>query len=209
VSHRATTIGWTAFYAPLTPSEGLHFSYETEITPIGVGYGSNSTARTLNWTHDQHLAIGWMTARVPAHFMIRKSEARRERLIVRREEDGSLTVVNGLGADIRDLWLADEEGRIYSTVNLSAGAQALLTPSGRSLYASGEVDGLRQVFASDWIRNFGNITTNPENSLLPRCYIASLDASPFIEEGLQKVISRKHRTLVYGIMNLTQETVHR
>src|SRR5215475_4495878 len=33
-SHRASTIGWIAFYAPITPSEGLRFSYDTELTPV-------------------------------------------------------------------------------------------------------------------------------------------------------------------------------
>src|SRR5215510_13188762 len=33
-SHRASTIGWIAFYAPITPSKGLRFSYDTELTPV-------------------------------------------------------------------------------------------------------------------------------------------------------------------------------
>src|SRR5207244_58111 len=32
-SHRATTIGWTGFYTPLTPGDGLHFNSETELIP--------------------------------------------------------------------------------------------------------------------------------------------------------------------------------
>lgn len=206
VSHRATTIGWTAFYTPLTPGKGLNFSYETELTPVGVGtsyyptYGGG-TARTLDWTHGQHLATGWVTARVPAHFKIRKSETRRERLVVRKEQNGSLIVVNGLGADIHNLWLADKEGQVYSASNISAGEQALLIPAGGSVYASGRVDNLRQVFTLDWTRNFENLIKNPEGFLLPNCYIASLEASPFIEEGLQKVKFKKSRMVVYGIMN--------
>ena len=44
-SHRATTIGWTAFYAPIAPSEGLHFSYDTELVPVlwlSMGWRSRS-----------------------------------------------------------------------------------------------------------------------------------------------------------------------
>src|SRR5262249_36640730 len=33
-SRRAFSIGWTAFYAPLTPGDGLRFSYVTELTPV-------------------------------------------------------------------------------------------------------------------------------------------------------------------------------
>src|SRR5262249_26203474 len=32
-SHLASTVGWTAFYAPITPGEGLHFSYDVELAP--------------------------------------------------------------------------------------------------------------------------------------------------------------------------------
>ncbi|GAF96687.1 unnamed protein product, partial [marine sediment metagenome] len=39
-THRATTIGWAAFYSPLTPRGGLRFGYETELTPqLSTGRG--------------------------------------------------------------------------------------------------------------------------------------------------------------------------
>ena len=126
--HRATTIGWTAFYSGLTPGDGLHFGYETELTPLPDSMNTN-LARTLDWTHDQHLANGWVTPRVPAHFMVRKSEIRRERITVRRGDDTRLTIVNGLGADISQLWLADRDGTTYSATNIPAGAEATLTPA--------------------------------------------------------------------------------
>lgn len=125
--HRATTIGWTAFYSALTPSDGLHFGYETELTPL-VESMTTKTARTVDWTHNQHLAKGWVTARVPAHFMVRKSEIRRERVTVRRGTDPELKIVNGLGADINQFWLADTDGTIYSATDIPAGVEAALTP---------------------------------------------------------------------------------
>ena len=124
---RATTIGWTAFYSALTPSEGLHFGYETELTPAPQSMITNSP-RTVDWTHDQHLASGWVTARVPSHFMVRKSETRRERITVRRGTNADLRIVNGLGADINQFWLADKDGIIYSASAISAGEEAKLTP---------------------------------------------------------------------------------
>ena len=125
--HRATTIGWTAFYSALTPSDGLHFGYETELTPL-VESMTTTTARTVDWTHNQHLANGWVTARVPAHFMVRKSEIRRERVTVRRGTDAGLKIVNGLGADISQFWLADRDGTIYSATDIPVGVEAVLTP---------------------------------------------------------------------------------
>ena len=126
-AHRATTIGWTAFYSPITPSEGLHFSYDTELDPqFQPWYGSRGggTGTTVDWTNDQHLASGWVLARVPAFFKLRKSETRRERLSIQQGADGTATLVNGLGAPITDVWWADGGGKIHSAANVPAGAQA-------------------------------------------------------------------------------------
>ena len=125
-ARRATTIGWTAFYSALTPSEGLHFGYETELTPAPQSLITNAT-RTVDWTHDQHLASGWLTARVPSHFMVRKSEMRRERITV-RSGNADLKIVNGLGADISQFWLADTDGEIYAAESIAAGEEATLVP---------------------------------------------------------------------------------
>ena len=278
-SRRATTIGWTAFYSALTPSDGLHFGYESELTPLAESMTTN-IARTIDWTHDQHLANGWVTARVPAHFMIRKSEMRRERITVRKGTDADLRVVNGLGADINQFWLADRDGTIYSATDIPAGVEALLTPFEKeSIGGSDEIllfeawaplvnqeldkgnitgilrdemeshgillsddvtvsvqqDGrqwrimdrlldrsyniktsktegpfeiygdrqtsLRGIFASEnWIENIEGLKINPQKYLRPGCYIATLDASPFIEEGLQKVTEKRYSSTVYGIL---------
>ena len=126
-AHRATTIGWTAFYSPITPSEGLHFSYDTELIPqlpSGWDYRRRVPERTIDWTNDQHLDTGWVAARVPAFFKLQKNEARRERLNIRQSTDGNATLVNGLGAEIAQLWWADASGKIYSAENIAAGAQA-------------------------------------------------------------------------------------
>ena len=130
VNHRASTIGTAAFYSPLTPSGGLRFSAETEVTPqIGLTnwyyYNQGRHARSVDWTSDQHLDSGWITARVPAHFQVRKSESRRERLTVTKEANGRLRVVNGLGAAIESLWIADGDGGVWKGVNLAAGASLI------------------------------------------------------------------------------------
>ena len=302
--HRATTIGWTAFYTALTPGDGLHFSYETELTPQAIDM--MKIDRTINWTKDQHLQNGWVTARIPAYFMLRKSEVRRERVTVRTEANGHLKIVNGLGADIRKFWLADRNGTIHTGANIRAGAETELTPqqelplsevdrgsepdemvlfdgtlvvslSGKTLVElwdaalpsqlnkgtipsllkdemqhvgaslshdavvsvqkhgqqwqitdrfSGltytieknqkkmtdassaaihtyqtSATGLRRIFSSnDWITNMEELIINPEEYLRPGCYIASLDAAPFIEEGLKKVKKKQYSSIVYGIL---------
>jgi hypothetical protein len=201
-SHRATTIGWTAFYAPIAPSEGLRFSYDTELEPVlpsGWGYMSRAGYRAIDFSSDQHLESGWITSRVPSYFKIRKSETRRERLTIRRSGD-SISVVNGLGADVRSLWLADDDGRIYTTKEIRAGAEAKL-----SLESYGLVEkraGLRESFTSpgaNWLERMKEVERHPQQYLAPGCYLAELDWSPFVEEGLKGVETRKGRSLVYGL----------
>ena len=122
-SHRAATIGGMAFYCPLTPSGGLNFDYGTEATPlVQTGYGSGNS-REVDWTQAQHFQRGWVAARVPAHFHLRKSETRRERIQV-VNENGKLQVVNGLGAEIKSLWIADADMNFYQADNVAAGQKA-------------------------------------------------------------------------------------
>ncbi|HEY8459131.1 MAG TPA: hypothetical protein VIM99_02055, partial [Blastocatellia bacterium] len=200
-SHRASTIGWTAFYAPITPGDGLHFSYDTELTPVRPTawlYDNGERNKTIDLSSDQHLDSEWIMARVPVYFKFRKSETRRERLTIRREGSGGISVVNGLGADVRRLWLADRDGKVYSASGIGAGAEAKLSPA--DLKLAGNAAGARELFAGiDWLAKMREVDANPQNYLSPGSYLAELDASPFVEEGLNSVKTRKGRALIYGI----------
>lgn len=201
-SHRASTIGWTAFYAPITPGDGLHYSYDTELTPVAPQswnyYRRGGGDRTIDLSNDQHLDSGWVTARVPAYFKFRKSETRRERLTIRQSENNSISVVNGLGADIRELWVAGRNGKVYSAKEIRAGAETKLSLANLGLVEN--VAGLRELFTdSDWPGKIKEVEQAPQRYLAPGCYLAVFDASPFVEEGLKNVETRKGRALVYGI----------
>ncbi len=200
-SHHASTIGLNAFYAPLTPGDGLRYGTETEITAQGgrFGYSYDSTPnRTADWTEDQHLETGWVTARTPAHFMIRRSETRRERLTLTRSSDGSLSVVNGLGVAIRNLWLADEKGIVYKGSDIAPGASANLQMTTEHP-ATGRISRMRSAFAGDWI-SLVQRTASSADLVRPRTYVADLDTCPFLEEGLKGVKQKKCEARVYGIM---------
>jgi len=200
-SHRASTIGWTAFYAPITPGEGLHYSYDTELTPVtaqAMSYYRRGGDRTIDLSNDQHLDSGWIAARTPAYFKFRKSETQRVRLTIRQSGNDSITVVNGLGADIRELWLAGRDGRVYSAKDIRAGAETKLSLTNLGL-ANNEA-GLRELFTNnDWPGSMKAVEKDPQQYLMPGCYLAAFDAGPFVEEGLKNVENRKGRALVYGI----------
>jgi hypothetical protein len=200
-SRRATTIGWTAFYTPMAPSDGLHFSYDTELSPQNVeDQQTGGTACTLDWTNEQHLAAGWVTARVPAHFLVRKSEARRERVTLERAGDGALTIVNALGADIREFWYADDRQGVYTAGPVPSGGRAALTPTGETLALEGKGSDLRSVFSAEWTMSADTYVGNPQRFLLPRGYVAALDAAPFLEDGLRNAKNRRYRSVVVGLL---------
>lgn len=201
-AHQAATIGGEAFYCPLTPSGGLHFDMTTEATPlVNLEYGSG-TSREVDWSQSQHFQRGWISARVPAHFHLRKSETRRERIQV-INQNGKMQVVNSLGAPIKSLWFADANMKLYQADNVAAGEQGPLilskqsNPSGKS----GANGLLRDLGFS---AHLDSLASNPGDAyLLPNTYIAVLDGNPFIENALGSPASAKHTkssAVVFGIL---------
>jgi hypothetical protein len=204
-SRRAATVGFTGFYAPLTPGDGLRFSTETELTPqihedMRYGYrrGAGGSPCTLEWAGDQHLAKGWVKPRVPAFFMARKSESRLERVAISRGRDGKLSAVNQLGVDVPRLWYADEQGQVYAAGPVAAGTRAVLEPTGDRLEGRKAKTASRAIFTSDWARCFPSLLAAPKNYLGPRSYLAQLDDSPFLEDGLRDAKTRKCHSFVLG-----------
>jgi hypothetical protein len=212
-ARRATTIGWIAFYSPLTPGRGLRFTPDTELSPqLTQDYywaRSSGAARTMDWTSEQHLSSGWVTARTPAQFMVRKTETRRERVEIRRSSNGELTAVNALGADIRHFRYADPAGQVYTAGHIAAGAQATLQPGPKLSEHAPLIHDLRHLYAgdfltrssaipSDWLHSIDRLDNDSHSFLAPGRYIAVLDSAPFMEEGL-KAKYAKTRSVVIGI----------
>ncbi len=204
-SHRATTIGLTAYYCPVTPGGGLLFDTDTELNPqifSGNSYYNRegSSAKIIDWTNGQHLASGWVTARIPSHFMVRRTQQRRERLVVRTDDGGSLVVVNGLGARIISLQVADTEGTIWAASDeIPAGAEAKLTAQpGKAAHL--KPDALRSLYRSDWTQLITDRKSRANNALAPGRYVATVEGSPFMQDGLSDAEVRQGNSIVIGIM---------
>jgi amino acid transporter len=199
-SHRAATIGVNAFYAPLTPGDGLRYAPETEVS-VQTGrysYSYDSTPnRSSDWTDDQHLETGWVTARTPAHFTIRRNETRRERMTITRGGDGSVSIVNGLGVAITNIKFADEKGMIYTGSNIAAGSSVILELTNERVSPRHGVT--RQGFAGDWIA-FVQRPLGAGDLPRPMTYVADLETCPFLEDGLKGVKQKKCEARVLGIM---------
>ena len=134
---------------------------------------------------------------------MRKAETARQRIEV-SSENGTLQIVNGLGAPIKSLWIADADMNLYEAKNVPAGEKTTLTLSKpmRSLDKSGP-DGLRRDlgFAT---ANTDALNNSAQSYLRPNTYVAVLDGNPFIENALTSSPNMKHTkisSVVFGILD--------
>lgn len=194
---RATSLGWLGYYSPLASRQALRFSYQTELTPQcgGSGPTGGSGGLGVDWTEGQDLTGGWIRARTPLHFQVRKSERRRERLKLRRGPDG-LAVVNGLGAPVERLTLVDFNGEVFAAADVAPGAEAGLAAR------PGKPQGwdLRRIYAKNWILAVQTLADRPLTHLKPGTYVAVLDGNPFVEHGLADARPHECLTVVYGYL---------
>jgi len=193
-TQRASTLGVCAFYAPLTPGDGLRFGDDTELTPHVDTDSTDSARRTVNWTNGQHLASGWVTSRVPAHFSVRRSQRFLDRVDLRVAPDGSWSATNGLGVAIEELHFAAPDGAIYRAAGLDAGATVTLRPTGTRVTSS-DGDRFRKWYTGSWIDLAGRINAR---HLERGDYVAILESTPFIEPGMGATV-RPTTSTVYGL----------
>jgi hypothetical protein len=197
VEQRAVTVGSIAYYSPLTPGDGLHLPLDAELTPL-IQWGTSTHGRTVDWSHDQHLQSGWVNARSPAYFKWRSVAYRRERLLVRPGADGRPEVMNGLGVNIRQLWLADIDGRRFSLTDVAEGISAQLEPIPGAASAVGELGAQRDLYGRQWFDFESEARTRIDSMLGPGTYVAIVDVNPFITVGLPQYELVGSTGVVYG-----------
>ena len=202
-SREAVTRTLRGYYTPLTPGDGLRFNLNTAVWPqIGedsrFGYGGSGRGdgrgRSLDTTVDQHLAPGWVAARVPAHLQLTTVERRRERLDFERLDDGGLAVVNGLGVDVTSLAVVDADGQHYEAPGLAAGQRAVL----KSVEAvSAPPRGKRSQWSRlDQALSLDDLLTRLQDKA--PAYTATLAATPFVEDGLAGIGEHRVTAIVHG-----------
>lgn len=211
-NQRATTLGWTGYYTPLVPSSGLQFSTQTELT-LQDGYrdydghfhsnysryqaGNKQCA--MDWSGGQSLQ-GWLTARVPVHFRVRKSESSRLKLNVTREGNDNLRVVNLLGAPIKRLWIVDADQNLCTAKSIGPGAQGIARFAKKATLPDTSFGlPLRRVYYESWLLGMKKLRNDPESYLQKGTYLAELEGTPFLEDGLEDA-QQKKSSLVYGVI---------
>jgi hypothetical protein len=200
--HSAATLGWLAFYPPVTPGGGLHFPLSSEVTAQVDTYGDPgmTTGRSIDWSLDQHLGRGWLLARVPAHFTLRTATLRRERLLPVRHQDGTVAVVNGLGAVVERLWLADHQGRVWQGTDIAPGARQQLAASPLKPSDGSRPEAPRSLLGADWTQVVDSVPSNPVSVLVPGRYLAVVSPDPFLATGLESGATGDSRGLVVGVL---------
>lgn len=212
--HRASTFGWAGFYSPLTPADGLRFDRYTELTPQvrTSGWSNEGSPRFIDWTEGQHLSAGWVQARIPSHFTIRRSQTRRERLTFEVEAGGNMQVTNGLGADIHRLYVRNEAGQLYRAQGVQAGGSAslVLVAEVGDDARDGDDERMRldELYAGDWLSAIDTLAMSRggmaeatlHQHVARNTYLAVVDGSPFMEPGLGVARQRESESVVYGIM---------
>jgi hypothetical protein len=116
-------------------------------------------------------------------------------------ENGQLEVVNGLGAPVESLWLADSAGKIFRAYNIDAGQKAkLVSGSSRVTDQLGARELLRE---TTFTAQRNNLASSAEKYLLPGTYIAELDGNPFIENALASSSPKRTKSsaVVFGILD--------
>ncbi len=196
-TQQATTVGALGIYAPVAPGE-LNFSAHTEVTPL-LNYRGNDPGgnRGVDWTKGQRFTGKWVTSRVPAHFALRKSEPRKERLSV-TWKGGTPTVVNSLGADILHLWLADARGNIFEASILHAGQRVELQRSSENQTVINHLN--TEFLLSTKIDTPEN---NYPKNLVPGTYLARMAGSPFMENPIGRGQLKTH-AVVYGVLKQSE-----
>ncbi len=128
VAGQATTWSRQSYYAGLAPSNGLVFPDDAAVYPLDYDplarMGNSGRPRRVSWDNSQNLALGYLSSRSTAQFIVQRS---RESSMGLRFPDGMTApsrVKNELRGDILQLILTDEVGTIFVSSNIAEGTEA-------------------------------------------------------------------------------------
>lgn len=165
-------------------------------TPRNVVFDSDDELNITDEGDDERLNIDWTsgkqvvqsnftTVRKPAYYKIRKAGTTRLKLDFDFNETNPY-VVNGLGKDVKKLFVRDAEGSLWRAENIIAGQKAALTPVNRQYNEklSDELTSCISTLRWDFIERSINMQ-NKADALRPGSYIATFSSSgPFANKGI-------------------------
>ena len=167
-------------------------------TPRNVVFDSDDELNISDNSDDERLSIDWTsgkqvvssrfaTVRKPAYYKIRKAGTTRLKLDFDFNGDNPY-VVNGLGKDVKQLFVCDAQGALWKAENIAAGQKASLSPVDKPDDKNqSKEDMLRYcISTSRWDFNGYSINVPQKaNALRPGSYIATFSSSgPFASKGI-------------------------
>lgn len=205
----AVSFGFVGFYSTLTP-RGIVFSPDTEATAcITRGYGGDNRSLELSLVSggNQFFNRGWIHARIPSYFALRKVQAQRKERVNFDWSGDSPSATNGLGVDIKQLTVRSPDGILYEIHELKTGqkttlekmsadnknpshfdAQDHLNRSGLGFLQSGPASGSTKTVLND------------PDKLPAGSYLADIEHwNPFIEPGVDRMKPYKNKTTILGL----------
>jgi hypothetical protein len=174
-NHAATRATVSMYAGGMGPGNGMQFSRNVAIYPLGLDGCGSRDQQMLELTNLQQFSAGLAKARAPINFEEIAFRPARERLNFHRTNEG-ITVVNALGATIARLAYR-AGGRVFTLASsLKPGEKAILQPASPSIFPD---------------QFFSQIQNEP-------VYMAWLESSPFIEIGAPEVKERNSLHMVMG-----------
>lgn len=198
----ATSTAHVGILAPLTPGDGVSYDLQSLVV-LGQDYGQSSRI-DADMTGRQHYAAGLVTARSPAHIRQVRVAPARERLVLETAADGSMEIVNALGAPIVRVIVASESGELFEATDVAPGARAKLTPRGMDAPGSIEPRSWDEVlkFASTRAPSALATAYAPDSRGVGPVpaggYYAFLGGSPFVDTGLTGPMEHDVQAVVIG-----------
>jgi len=189
--HAATRASVSLYAGGIAPSGGLTFPAQFAIFPLGTDGAGLRGQTALDFTDSQRFSNGMLQARSPSNFEEITFGPARERLNIERSGN-ALSVVNGLGGDITQLYYRDNGQMFTLNGTLAAGEKATLRPggiSGPEMYA----DAVKSAAILNSSK-FQMLVDNQANGT----YLAVLKESPFWDPGVEKLEEQGSFHLVLG-----------
>ena len=199
----AVTFGYVGFYSTFTPRGGATFDATTETTYACERSGYRDNARSLEIDvrpgGAQQMARGWIRARLPAYFAVRKAESRRKEQLEFHWEDEP-NVVNHFPVDIKQVRVIAPDGTGYSAGPVTAGEKVALQKDAdvKSCDLASYHIFLRNNSQDprSWMRSL-NV-----NQALPsgfyRAELAENTQNPFLEKAVPSANDFSHMGIVFG-----------
>jgi hypothetical protein len=198
--NRAITHGGLAVFSSSSKPEGLKFDLDTEVIPLEERTHRNRGRGLSIILHNgQNFRDGWIRAKIPGYFHLRRVQTRRERIEL-QESNGQKEILNGLGAEISKIFLMTNTGEILVANNVEAGSRSMLSDPG-PIRPGGRKNNLSDLFSKNWYEKKQKIKSGAIKFLKPGMYVAILKGAPFLDNHNLSDADLQEESAVIGIMS--------